>query len=87
MVPFMGLLESIAIAKAFGMFFLYKHFRKRVMLQERFSAHYTGSSRQLKDETSCFSSASQNDYRIDANQELLAMGVTNISSHKHTLSV
>ncbi|CAN9509906.1 unnamed protein product [Ophioblennius macclurei] len=38
-VPFMGLLESIAIAKAF---------------------------------------ASQNDYRIDANQELLAIGVTNI---------
>lgn len=28
--------------------------------------------------TSCFSSASQNDYRIDANQELLAIGVTNI---------
>lgn len=39
MIPFMGLLESIAIAKAF---------------------------------------ASQNDYRIDANQELLAIGVTNI---------
>lgn len=38
-IPFMGLLESIAIAKAF---------------------------------------ASQNDYRIDANQELLAIGVTNI---------
>ncbi|KAA8595152.1 hypothetical protein FQN60_012287 [Etheostoma spectabile] len=28
--------------------------------------------------TSCLSSASQNDYRIDANQELLAIGVTNI---------
>ncbi|KAM9313656.1 sodium-independent sulfate anion transporter isoform 1-T1 [Pholidichthys leucotaenia] len=39
LIPFMGLLESIAIAKAF---------------------------------------ASQNDYRIDANQELLAIGVTNI---------
>uniref|UniRef100_A0A671TJ86 Sodium-independent sulfate anion transporter n=1 Tax=Sparus aurata TaxID=8175 RepID=A0A671TJ86_SPAAU len=38
-IPFMGLLESIAIAKAFG---------------------------------------NQNDYRIDANQELLAIGVTNI---------
>uniref|UniRef100_A0A4W6CJE8 Sodium-independent sulfate anion transporter n=1 Tax=Lates calcarifer TaxID=8187 RepID=A0A4W6CJE8_LATCA len=38
-IPIMGLLESIAIAKAF---------------------------------------ASQNDYRIDANQELLAIGVTNI---------
>ncbi|KAM6939542.1 sodium-independent sulfate anion transporter [Xenentodon cancila] len=38
-IPLMGLLESIAIAKAF---------------------------------------ASQNDYRIDANQELLAIGVTNI---------
>lgn len=38
-IPFMGLMESIAIAKAF---------------------------------------ASQNDYRIDANQELLAIGVTNI---------
>ncbi|KAI3352881.1 hypothetical protein L3Q82_019460, partial [Scortum barcoo] len=38
-IPFMGLLESIAIAKAF---------------------------------------ASQNDYRIDANQELLAIGLTNI---------
>ncbi|KAM9770109.1 sodium-independent sulfate anion transporter [Menidia menidia] len=38
-IPFMGLLESIAIAKAF---------------------------------------ASQNDYRIDANQELLAIGVTNV---------
>nr|BAE75799.1 Slc26a11 [Takifugu obscurus] len=38
-IPFMGLLESIAIAKAF---------------------------------------ASQNNYRIDANQELLAIGVTNI---------
>ncbi|XP_041789211.1 sodium-independent sulfate anion transporter [Chelmon rostratus] len=38
-IPFMGLLESVAIAKAF---------------------------------------ASQNDYRIDANQELLAIGVTNI---------
>ncbi|XP_022063682.2 sodium-independent sulfate anion transporter [Acanthochromis polyacanthus] len=38
-IPFMGVLESIAIAKAF---------------------------------------ASQNDYRIDANQELLAIGVTNI---------
>uniref|UniRef100_A0A672HE76 STAS domain-containing protein n=1 Tax=Salarias fasciatus TaxID=181472 RepID=A0A672HE76_SALFA len=38
-IPFMGLLESIAIAKAF---------------------------------------ASQNDYRINANQELLAIGVTNI---------
>lgn len=38
-IPFMGLLESIAIAKAF---------------------------------------ASENDYRIDANQELLAIGVTNI---------
>lgn len=38
-IPFMGLLESIAIAKAF---------------------------------------ASKNDYRIDANQELLAIGVTNI---------
>lgn len=38
-IPFMGLLESIAIAKAF---------------------------------------ASQNDYRIDTNQELLAIGVTNI---------
>ncbi|XP_059201724.1 sodium-independent sulfate anion transporter [Centropristis striata] len=38
-IPFMGLLESIAIAKAF---------------------------------------ASQNDYRIDSNQELLAIGVTNI---------
>lgn len=38
-IPFMGLLESIAIAKAF---------------------------------------ASQNSYRIDANQELLAIGVTNI---------
>ncbi|XP_020560983.1 sodium-independent sulfate anion transporter [Oryzias latipes] len=39
LIPLMGLLESIAIAKAF---------------------------------------ASQNDYRIDANQELLAIGVTNI---------
>lgn len=39
LIPFMGLLESIAIAKAF---------------------------------------ASQNDYRIDANQELLAIGVTNV---------
>uniref|UniRef100_A0A8D2ZWE5 Sodium-independent sulfate anion transporter n=1 Tax=Scophthalmus maximus TaxID=52904 RepID=A0A8D2ZWE5_SCOMX len=39
LIPFMGLLESIAIAKAFG---------------------------------------NQNDYRIDANQELLAIGVTNI---------
>uniref|UniRef100_A0A7N6BTU3 Sodium-independent sulfate anion transporter n=1 Tax=Anabas testudineus TaxID=64144 RepID=A0A7N6BTU3_ANATE len=39
MIPFMGLLESIAIAKSF---------------------------------------ASQNDYRINANQELLAIGVTNI---------
>ncbi|XP_076584013.1 sodium-independent sulfate anion transporter [Chaetodon auriga] len=38
-IPFMGLLESVAIAKAF---------------------------------------ASQNNYRIDANQELLAIGVTNI---------
>ncbi|KAM8880258.1 sodium-independent sulfate anion transporter isoform 1-T2 [Spinachia spinachia] len=38
-IPFMGLLESIAIAKAF---------------------------------------ASQNNYRIDANQELLAIGVTNV---------
>uniref|UniRef100_A0A672HDI2 Sodium-independent sulfate anion transporter n=1 Tax=Salarias fasciatus TaxID=181472 RepID=A0A672HDI2_SALFA len=38
-IPFMGLLESIAIAKAFG---------------------------------------DQNDYRINANQELLAIGVTNI---------
>ncbi|XP_028309266.1 sodium-independent sulfate anion transporter [Gouania willdenowi] len=38
-IPFMGLLESIAIAKAF---------------------------------------ASQNDYRINANQELLAIGVTNV---------
>lgn len=38
-IPFMGLLESIAIAKAF---------------------------------------ASQNDYRVDANQELLAIGLTNI---------
>lgn len=40
-------------------------------------------ARQLKNEsclilTSCFTSASQNDYRIDANQELLAIGVTNI---------
>ncbi|MEQ2175862.1 hypothetical protein GOODEAATRI_022067, partial [Goodea atripinnis] len=50
-IPLMGVLESIAIAKAFGKFF---------------------------HQISQYCSTSQNNYRIDANQELLAIGVTNI---------
>ncbi|KAI1232511.1 hypothetical protein IHE44_0006977, partial [Lamprotornis superbus] len=69
-VPLMGLLETIAIAKAFGPTLS----QSLLVLLPVCGRCAWGSLRP----TPTFLSASQNGYRIDPNQELLALGVANV---------